>query len=37
MTKFSHNLSVLVDEVEFVSAHKGKLQIELITSNLTQQ
>lgn len=37
MTKFSHNLSVLFDEVEFVSAHKGKLQIEAITLNLTQQ
>lgn len=24
-------LSVLVDEVEFISAHKGKLQIEAIT------
>lgn len=36
MTKFSHILFVLVDEVEFISAHKGKLQIEAITLILTQ-
>lgn len=37
MILFSHNLSVLVDKVEFVPTHKGKLQIEAITLKLTQQ